>query len=392
MFRLFFKRLRFREYPSFRKQVWKKNQETMGIFLFLFVIIMILDMLGNLALSRSVTFSSSFLLLGYFLLLLILYFVKIRKDIRSATLKFYLMQIPILLVTILMGTVFDRQNQMFTFGVMIIAMPIFILDRPIRVTIYVLCMSALFAAADCHAKSTDLFLLDMRHLTIYSFVSLCLCWFVLADRIDNIMKVSDSMDSAEHDQMTGLYNRGGGDAKIRSFLSQGVAGAFILIDVDNFKHVNDNYGHSTGDEVLKRVSMTLAHAFRQNDVVMRMGGDEFIVYAPGLQDYNFIVTKLNTILREMNKISLDDAGTDLVSVSMGCVVNDGSYPDYEAVFEEADKLLYQVKENGKNDFRLQNIPYDPDRIKRSGQTMRTYDDSPEDEAAKAAMESQKTSS
>lgn len=373
MIRSFIRHMLFRQYPAYRFQIWKENQATLLLFLVLCCAVTLLNTVTNLLISRSVTFSSNFVLLAYFLCLLIVYIRRIRKNPRYMTLLFYLMEIPVLTLTALMGSVLDTNSQMFTFGIMLIALPMFILDRPVRVSVFIISFAVLFALIDFHAKDEALFLVDMRHLVMQAFVALILNNYILFTRIANIMKVSSSIDSAEHDQMTGLYNRGGGDSKIRSYLAGGIAGTFILLDVDDFKHVNDNYGHSTGDEVLKKVSQALVQSFRQNDVVMRMGGDEFIVYAPGLQDYNFVETKLKAVLLAMNRIVLSEDGTDFITVSMGCVVNDGSYPDYESVFEEADKLLYQVKENGKNSFRLQNIPFDPERIRRSGSTLRSYD-------------------
>lgn len=111
-----------------------------------------------------------------------------------------------------------------------------------------------------------------------------------------------------------------------------------------------------GDEVLNAVSMTLSSSFRSSDVIMRIGGDEFVVYAPGLLNYFFIDGKLQQLNAKMREITCA-AGKDNITVSMGAVINDGSYPDYESMFNEADALLYEMKRNGKNGFRLQDRTY-----------------------------------
>jgi len=134
-------------------------------------------------------------------------------------------------------------------------------------------------------------------------------------------------------------------------------GTFIILDIDDFKHVNDTYGHAMGDEVLSAVSMTLSSSFRSSDIVMRMGGDEFIVYAPGLVNYFFIDGKLTQINARMREITCA-SGRDNITVSMGAVINDGTYPTYEALFNEADTLLYEMKQHGKNGFRLQDRTYE----------------------------------
>ena len=87
-----------------------------------------------------------------------------------------------------------------------------------------------------------------------------------------------------------------------------------------------------------------------------MGGDEFIVYAPGLVNYFFLDGKLQQIGARMREITCA-AGKDNITVSMGAVINDGSYPDYDALFSEADRLLYETKMSGKNGFRMNERPY-----------------------------------
>ncbi len=379
MIRDFLNRLHFPEYKKYRRQVWKTNRKSMGIFLFLCMIVVLLNILVNVLFVKSLAFRSNFYLLAYFVIASLIYIFAIRKHIEYSTLKFYLLQFPVLMMTILMGTVMDKETPMFTFAIMIMVLPVFILDKPWRVCASILLYSLIFILLDKSAKSPELFKVDMAHLATCIFMSLSLNCFVLSDRINNVMKIRSSQDSAEHDQMTGLYNREG-ETKIRNMIANGIAGTFILMDIDDFKHINDNYGHSTGDEVLKKFSIALSQSFRQNDIVMRMGGDEFIVYAPGMQDYNFVEHKLHTICGDVNRIALDQESKDLLSVSIGCVINDGSFPDYSSVFEEADKLLYQVKQTGKNSFRLQNISYDPVRAPKRGQTYINYDDSPEQEA------------
>jgi diguanylate cyclase (GGDEF)-like protein len=134
-------------------------------------------------------------------------------------------------------------------------------------------------------------------------------------------------------------------------------GAFAIIDVDDFKHVNDTYGHAAGDEVLKKVAATLQTSFRESDVVMRMGGDEFVVYAVGMADIRNVEGKLEQLKAQMHKIILDDQGRDYVTTSVGCIINLGSYPDYEAISQEADKLLYSVKIEGKDNFKCSDKEY-----------------------------------
>ena len=149
---------------------------------------------------------------------------------------------------------------------------------------------------------------------------------------------------AYHDELTGLYNRAGYDLIIQN-LDTGDT-AFLLIDTDKFKEINDNNGHDVGDKVLCRIADTLTGNFRPADYVFRVGGDEFVVLMTGV-DRNIrklITEKVETI----NKALQEDTG-DLppISLSVG-VAMCGDDPDFQELYKNADEALYRVKENGRN--------------------------------------------
>ena len=164
-------------------------------------------------------------------------------------------------------------------------------------------------------------------------------------------------DKADHDALTGVYNRRGGEHLISNYVANGVTGAFMLVDIDDFKYINDHYGHAAGDETLKQIASCLQENFRETDVVMRMGGDEFIVYAVGMADLNHVVSRLENTKASLHQIHPDPTGAGHVSASIGCVINLGSYPDYDTLSAAADKLLYLVKEEGKDNFKCSAIEY-----------------------------------
>ena len=149
---------------------------------------------------------------------------------------------------------------------------------------------------------------------------------------------------ASHDPLTGLFNRGAYDLLLESADTEHIA--LILIDVDNFKGVNDTYGHAVGDRVLKRVAEILRHSFRSVDILCRIGGDEFAV----------VMTRVNSSLRQvvLNKIHqanelLLHPKDDLppVSLSVGVAFSDRKNPQGD-IYKDADTALYRVKEAGRN--------------------------------------------
>ena len=153
---------------------------------------------------------------------------------------------------------------------------------------------------------------------------------------------------ASHDALTGLFNRGAYDLLMSSTDKEHMA--LLLIDVDNFKGVNDTYGHAVGDRVLKRVADILKHSFRSVDILCRIGGDEFAV----------VMTRANSSMADLvlNKIQrandlLQHPKDDLppVSLSVGVAFSDRKNPKGD-IFKDADTALYQVKESGRNGCRI----------------------------------------
>lgn len=154
---------------------------------------------------------------------------------------------------------------------------------------------------------------------------------------------------AEHDGLTGLINRGGYGRIVQALeLSPSPVG-LILIDVDKFKEVNDEYGHSCGDSVLMKVADILAANFRSSDYVARVGGDEFAVIMTSFGDgiVEMLKEKLTAINMELNRFN----GTmPRVSLSMGVAISRRGYS--KALYDHADEALYKVKERGRNGFEF----------------------------------------
>ena len=150
---------------------------------------------------------------------------------------------------------------------------------------------------------------------------------------------------AEHDALTGVLNRGGFDQILNSSIKEKRDFALILIDIDEFKDVNDNYGHAVGDIVLKKISKMLGEQFRSLDYICRIGGDEFAVIMMDVgKDFG---TKIINKIDEINEL-LSSSTNDipLVSLSVGTAFMDkGSSSD--SLFKDADNALYYVKKHGK---------------------------------------------
>lgn len=147
---------------------------------------------------------------------------------------------------------------------------------------------------------------------------------------------------AVHDELTGVYNRAGYDSFLSSMDLRRTY--MILFDVDNFKTINDTYGHETGDKVLVYLTRTLQKHFRADDYICRIGGDEFVVFMSNSSKISrkMICEKIDAINAELS------AETELPATSLSVgVVNGVCAKDHEDLFNKADCAMYKSKQNGK---------------------------------------------
>ncbi len=155
---------------------------------------------------------------------------------------------------------------------------------------------------------------------------------------------------AEHDPLTGVLNRGAFDQILKLMEKDQRKFALILVDVDNFKSVNDGYGHAVGDLILKRVSKLLSDSFRSIDHVCRIGGDEFSVVM--MEVTGSLGYTIEDKIREINRqLAMHEDDFPAVSLSVGVVFTDREKPG-ESLFKDADRALYYVKEHGRNGCRI----------------------------------------
>ena len=156
---------------------------------------------------------------------------------------------------------------------------------------------------------------------------------------------------AEHDSLTELYNKGTAEHLMSRFLQEETAEneshAFIILDIDHFKNINDSYGHQYGDEVLKSVAAVLKETFRSDDIKGRLGGDEMVVLMKYVSSKQLVTEKLKLIARRLSEIEKD--GKPLtVSIGVSFFREHGN--NYQELYKTADIALYRVKERGRNGY------------------------------------------
>lgn len=141
------------------------------------------------------------------------------------------------------------------------------------------------------------------------------------------------------DMFTHLYNKKCSQDMINNILDNfyDEKHGFILFDLDNFKNVNDTYGHAAGDEVLKSISKNLTKIFREIDIIGRFGGDEFLILVRDIPNEKFLISKLDELLKSND----NTYGT---TKSIGVSLFPDHSRDFSGLFQKADIALYKSKQ------------------------------------------------
>ncbi|GLC90149.1 sensor domain-containing diguanylate cyclase [Lysinibacillus piscis] len=179
-------------------------------------------------------------------------------------------------------------------------------------------------------------------------------WYFEAHHLKNILiknltflqsQISYFKDQSTTDALTGLTNRRTIDAILAEWCANNIAHAIILVDVDNFKQINDRYGHPVGDSVLQFLANTMEKVAREQDVCCRYGGEEFIILLPHTDAEE--AKEIAEQLRKKMMHSVSPCGYP-VTLSAGVATYPQSATNRKELIEAADNALYRAKEAGRN--------------------------------------------
>ncbi len=181
---------------------------------------------------------------------------------------------------------------------------------------------------------------------------------ILTKRILNTVKHTKEIvslkEEAAVDKLTGLLNKAAGTIRVTKLCAER-AGMLMILDLDNFKLVNDIYGHSMGDKVLQTFADVVRRNIRSQDVMVRIGGDEFMGFFANMDSETAMESLHRRLNSELIKETVKLAGESFnipLSISIGAVLVPEYGRDYDMLFPLADSALYRVKQSGKNGVRI----------------------------------------
>ncbi|MEG1758216.1 MAG: EAL domain-containing protein [Oscillospiraceae bacterium] len=203
-------------------------------------------------------------------------------------------------------------------------------------------------------QQTDAFSLGADDYIIKPFIPA-----VVTHRVSNVLESSrrfkamvreyNTMSAQiKTDLMTGLTNRVSAEEMISNRLENDLGTCImIMLDIDNFKQINDTYGHDYGDKVICAVAEILCAHFRKEDIIARMGGDEFAVFVEDVGDFDMIERKSQQLCESIARIEIDGQNAD-ITCSLGIAVSSKASHSFEELYRNSDKALYEAKCRGRN--------------------------------------------
>lgn len=179
------------------------------------------------------------------------------------------------------------------------------------------------------------------------------------DATDHFETMKVIREMATKDPLTKLYNRSYYQELIENHFRTGKGGTFLMVDMDNFKQVNDRYGHQMGDAALKALADVFERFSKDRMIGCRMGGDEFSAFFMQVDSEQVLENNIRFIMdsfrEKIIELGMEEHTTSLSIGATVCDVEDPKKIDFAGVYNLTDKILYEVKRNGKNQFSVQKM-------------------------------------
>lgn len=178
---------------------------------------------------------------------------------------------------------------------------------------------------------------------------------MLVDVSDQVKTTQYLIDESTKDSLTGIYNRKGAENRIAEALNNSSEKyVFMMVDLDNFKMLNDVYGHAEGDKALCFIADKLNSSFRKTDTVCRIGGDEFALFISDCLDIAPIEEKIRGVIKEYAEMIKQNYPESNSSVSFGGICTSG-VKTFTELYKKADSVLYEIKKSNKGTYAIKNM-------------------------------------
>ncbi|MBP3197924.1 MAG: GGDEF domain-containing protein [Butyrivibrio sp.] len=343
-----------------KKKLAHDNADAISGMLTFFALISIFAVGVALAFGNAITHYDKYIPAIILLILMFAINKKISKRLDYNFLKVRIYALIVYSLLIIAFAIADISIYSYSravfFPVAIIALSGMYMDYFWITVIYKLVLAVIFLFCDYRVKDSYVFMSDLV-VACLAIIASMFCYSVIISI--SLTRHEDSeqlVKKSQTDLLTGLLNKISFEEHCKNYLDKRVIGArctMFIFDLDDFKDVNDNYGHQTGDKVLKLFSEILKGYFHPDDIIGRVGGDEFMVLVLGEMPEGFAERRCRSIIHELKTTEVD--GDKGVTVSIG-IAEDTQGHGFDELYHKADEALYKAKEGGKA--RFEHIMFD----------------------------------
>lgn len=264
-----------------------------------------------------------------------------KRSTATRRLVYYFFMLLFFIFGQAVGTIFSS-GAAVTFNVMLFMLA-FLPDTSRYTVPFIVINVVLFNVMVTYSDKSSVTLFNDRfNSVIFGIMSIYFNFRISRRSITQVADQQKAEREKDYDGLTKLFNKTGAERRISDLLKDHVKGYLIVIDIDHFKQVNDQNGHLYGDYIIQSVARLLKKSFREDDIISRFGGDEFVIFVKNA-DRHIIVERMHAFYQQLTSL-------DHITCSAGLAESHDN--SYEELFEEADQALYKVKKNGRDGFKL----------------------------------------
>lgn len=197
----------------------------------------------------------------------------------------------------------------------------------------------------------------MIQLVVVTLVFICLIVGInIAGKMINYRKQEQLEEKADTDLLTGLNNKLATERKIKEYIAKNPKSRamMFILDIDNFKKINDTMGHAFGDEVLRSLGQQIGSIFRASDVIGRVGGDEFFIFLKNIMTDETIRKEAKKVENFFQDFKTGEYTKYSATASIGVAIFPEEGADFDSLYKAADQALYKAKKRGKNQLAFYN--------------------------------------
>ncbi|MDD3238478.1 MAG: GGDEF domain-containing protein [Lachnospira sp.] len=289
----------------------------------------------------------------YGLLTLVVYWgiVNHKEHTRA---MYYLFETFTFMLVIVSGTYYSPHDRAVFFFMMLIVVPLLYVERPIISigTSAIACVIFGFVTAVVKADDPSIMNVDLMNAVVGFALSAVFIYYIRNLHLASMQATLLLKVEVQIDGLTGLLNKISTQASCQRYLEYNhpiTNCVVIMLDIDDFKHINDTYGHQCGDIVLVQIGVVLKQIFRTQDIVGRIGGDEFLILMRDIENVTVAEDKAKQINVQVKNI-FKEYGDEQISCSIGIVQNRNQNTTFMEMYQKADQALYQAKKDGKRQY------------------------------------------